>query len=128
MGDITLIEAETFKQELLRFPCSEWLYQGVCHVIDEMPAANEQPEVLYTAVIPLNPRSKKNHQKIIYNRRTNAPMVVQSDIYKQYEKDCGRYLRPPTKPISCPVNVKCIFYRENARLCDLTNLLEAIDL
>ena len=31
------------------------------------------------------------------------------------------------EPINQPVNVKCIFYRDSERSCDLTNLLEAID-
>lgn len=31
------------------------------------------------------------------------------------------------KPIDVAVNVKCLFYMETRRRCDLTNLLEAID-
>lgn len=83
--------------------------------------------VLYNAMIPLNPKTKKNNQKIIKNPRTKALMIVQSDSYKKYEKDAGWFLRKPSKPISQPVNIKCIFYRDSARRCDLTNLLEAID-
>ena len=121
------IDDEELKQALLRFPCSEWVYNGVCAIIDDMPAANEQPEILYQCLVPLNPRAKKNNQKIIWNRRTGTPAVVQNDIYKQYEKDCGWFLKAPEKPIVGPVNIKCVFYRDSARRCDLTNLLEAID-
>ena len=82
---------------------------------------------IYEAMIPLNPRSKKNSQKIIKNPRTKQLMIVQSDKYKEYEKDAGWFLRRPARPIETPVNVRCIFYRSNAIRCDLTNLLEAID-
>lgn len=84
--------------------------------------------VLYCATIRLNPKTKKNSQKIIRNKRTGSLMIVQNEAYKQYEKEAGWFLtkRPPT-PISQPVNVKCLFYRSSNVRCDLTNLLEAID-
>lgn len=84
--------------------------------------------ILYEAMIPLNPKTKKNNQKIIRNKRTGAYMIVQSDAYKDYEQQAGWFLtRKPSEPISKPVNVRCIFYRDSDRRCDLTNLLEAID-
>lgn len=83
--------------------------------------------VLYQAMIPLNPKTKKNHQKIIKNPKTKSLMIVQSEAYKQYEKEAGWFLHKPSKPIDQPVQVKCLFYRDSARRCDLTNLLEAID-
>jgi len=54
-------------------------------------------------------------------------MVIQSEIYKQYEKEAGWFLKKPPVPISSPVNVKCLFYRDSERRVDLTNLLEAVD-
>ena len=83
--------------------------------------------ILYQATIPLNPKTKKNHQKIIRNPHTKALMIVQSDAYKKYETDVGWFLRKPPMPISEPCNIKCIFYRDSDRIVDLTNLLEAID-
>ena len=83
--------------------------------------------ILYEARMPLNPKTKKNHQKIIRNRRTGVPMIVQSDDYNDYERKAGWFLKKPSKPIDIPVQVKCIFYRDSKRRCDLTNLLEAID-
>lgn len=83
--------------------------------------------IIYQAMIPLNPRTKKNGQKIIINKRTKSPMVIQNPRYIQYENEAGWFLKKPAVPISEPVNVKCIFYRENETRCDLTNLLEAID-
>ena len=84
-------------------------------------------EPIYNSLIPLNPRTKKNNQKIIKNPRTGALMITQNDRYKQYEKDAGWFLKKTASPINEPVNVKCIFYRDSRRRVDLTNLLEAID-
>lgn len=83
--------------------------------------------ILYQAMIPLNPRTKKNSQQILINKKTRKPFIIQSEKYKEYEKDAGWFLNPLHSPIAEPVNVKCIFYRDSARRVDLTNLLEAID-
>lgn len=83
--------------------------------------------IIYSAKIPLNPRTKKNDLKIITNKKTKKPLIVQGDKYLQYEKEAGWFLRKPPVSISQPVNIKCLFYRENEIRCDLTNLLEAID-
>ena len=81
--------------------------------------------IVYEAMIPLNPKTKKNHQKIITIK--GRPMIVQSEAYREYEKNAGWFLKKPSKPIDYPVQVKCVFYRDSRRRCDLTNLLEAID-
>ena len=83
--------------------------------------------ILYEAVIPLNPRTKKNTQQIVINKKTGRPFIMQSSKYKEYEKNAGWFLKKLPEPISEPVNVKCVFYREKRIMCDLTNLLEAID-
>jgi Holliday junction resolvase RusA-like endonuclease len=83
--------------------------------------------ILYEAVIPLNPRTKKNSQQIMINRKTGKPFIMQDSKYKEYEKNAGWFLKKISEPISVPVNVKCVFYREKRIMCDLTNLLEAID-
>ena len=83
--------------------------------------------ILWQATIPLNPKTKKNSQTIIRNPKTGRYMIVQSKQYREYEKNCGWFLKIPDKPIETPVNVKCVFYRESRIRCDLTNLLEAID-
>ena len=83
--------------------------------------------ILYEAVIPLNPRTKKNTQQIVINKKTGRPFIMQSSKYKEYEQNCGYFLKKLLKPINEPVNVKCVFYREKRIMCDLTNLLEAID-
>ena len=84
-------------------------------------------DVVYEAVIPIEPRSKKNSQQICINPRTKRPFVKQNDKYVQFEKDCGFFLKhKPPAPIDYPVNVKCIFYRSTRIRCDLVNLEEAI--
>lgn len=84
-------------------------------------------ETIYSGLIPLNPKTKKNNQRIIRNNRTGALMIIQNDRYKQFEKDAGWFLKKPASPISEPVNIKCVFYRDSRKRVDLTNLLEAID-
>lgn len=83
--------------------------------------------ILYQAMIPLNPKTKKNNQQIAYNPKTKRYFITQSKEYLNYEKEVGWFLKKPSSPISQPVQVKCLFYRKNAIRCDLTNLLEAID-
>lgn len=98
--------------------------------------------ILYQAKIPLNPRTKKNGQEIMFNSKlkngffkktaygfkyVGVPFISQNNRYKQYESDAGWFLKKPAVPISEPINVKCIFYRKDETRCDLTNLLEAID-
>lgn len=83
--------------------------------------------ILYEAMIPLNPRTKKNSQQIVINKKTGRPFIMQDSKYKEYEKNAGWFLKKLPKPINEPVNVKCVFYRETRIRCDLTNLLEAVD-
>lgn len=80
-----------------------------------------------TIVIPIPPITKKNHQRIVRNRSTGAPMVMPSEQYKIYERDCGWFLNGLDVMISESVNVECRFYMPTRRRCDLTNLLESID-
>lgn len=98
---------------------------------------------VFKAMIPLNPKTKKNSQEIRFRisgksgfwektklgmRYVGIPFISQNKAYEQYEKDAGWFLNPkPYKPIDYPVTVQCIFYRKDRVRCDLTNLLEAID-
>jgi Holliday junction resolvase RusA-like endonuclease len=76
--------------------------------------------------VPLPPITKKNHQRILYNRSTGKPFVAPSAEYKAYEAQALWFI-PKTMCIDYPVNVKCLFYMPTRRLCDLTNLEESID-
>lgn len=83
--------------------------------------------ILYQTMIPLNPKTKKNHQQVLYNSKTKKPFIAQNNAYKRYERDAGWFVKWNKPPIKEPVNVKCVFYRDSDRRVDLTNLLEAID-
>ena len=72
------------------------------------------------------PRTKKNSQQI---RRTAAgrPFVAPSKAFTEYERSCLAQIKTPHRPISEPVNVKCVYYMPTRQQVDLTNLLEATD-
>lgn len=73
-------------------------------------------------LIPLEPRTKKNHQQIINNGKLR---VIPSKQYREYEEQAKWFLKP--LGIDYAVNIKCLFYMKTHRKVDLTNLLEAID-
>lgn len=76
--------------------------------------------------IPLLTRPKKNSQKIWYNPRTKKTMIVQSDTYMQFERDCAYFMPKLKEPIDRSVNLKCTFYVPDRMKRDLTNLENAI--
>ena len=76
--------------------------------------------------INLVPRTKKNSQRIIVNRKTNRPMIIASNAYKEYEGAAGYFLKGKGMKIDHPVNVKAVYYMPNKRRVDLTNLNEAL--
>lgn len=81
-------------------------------------------EIRYTIALP--PITKKNSQQILTNHKTGRPFIMPSKKYKEYESKAGVFLRPrPPRPISCGLNVKCLFYMPTRRAVDLNNLLEA---
>lgn len=82
-------------------------------------------EIKFT--VDLTPVSKKNHQRILKNRRTGKPFVAPSEQYKQYESYALWFIPKVQKPIDYPVNVKCLFYMPTKRVCDLPNMLNSID-
>lgn len=93
-------------------------------------------ELLYKAMIPLNPIPKKNspeiHQikKRIGNRLVTQRFVAPSERFVYYQNQSMYYLnlsKKPAEPIAVPVEVRCLFYRDSRRRVDLTNLEEAID-
>lgn len=77
--------------------------------------------------IPIQPITKKNHQRIMVNRKTGRRFISPSAQYKRYERDCAVFMPKLLKPIDYPVNVKCIFFMDTRRRCDLVNHLESID-
>ena len=78
-------------------------------------------------IIPLHPITKKNHQRIVINKRTGKPMIIQSKKYIEYAESCKWFLKPlPKKPIDYPVNVKCLYYVGRRNRADKTNFENAI--
>ena len=77
-------------------------------------------------IIPLQCRSKKNSQQIYINKKTNKPFVSQSEIYKEFEQNCGYFLKKYQSNINYPINLKCTFYVKDKRKRDIVNLLNAI--
>ena len=76
--------------------------------------------------IPVIPRSKKNSQEIVFNRKTGHRMVIQNKRFTEFEKKCKEYLPKLEKPIDYPINLQCKFYVCDARKRDIANYLEAI--
>ena len=78
--------------------------------------------------IDVSPRSKKNSQQILVNRKTGRPFIMPSSAYKAYQKAALMLIPADTRQhIDYPVNVKALFYMPTRRACDLTNMLEALD-
>lgn len=77
-------------------------------------------------VIEVIPRSKKNSQEIIFNKKTGRRMVIQNKRYTEFEKDCKWFMPKLEKPIDYPINLSCHFYVNDARRRDIANYLEAI--
>lgn len=98
-------------------PCEGWIRYWKGDV-------RSMAEIKY--IINLPPITKKNSQQILMHPKTKRPFIMPSKKYKEYESKAGVYLRPkPPRPISCGLNVKCLFYMPTRRAVDLNNLLEA---
>lgn len=85
-------------------------------------------------VLTGNPTTKKNGQQIVINSRTKRSMVIQGERYQQYEQACLWQLltkkltiQKELEGLTPPYNIKCIYYRDSERRCDLSNLHEATD-
>lgn len=76
--------------------------------------------------IPLLCRSKKNSQQMIINPKTKRPMIIQSKLYLNFERECRKFLFSYQSNISYPINLKCVFYVPDRRKRDIVNLLNAI--
>lgn len=73
--------------------------------------------------IPIEARTKKNSQRIVLIH--NRPIIIPSEKYKKYEKECKPYIPTLDTPIDYPINLKCSYYMSTRRRIDLVNLLEA---
>ena len=72
------------------------------------------------------PITKKNSQRICYNKATGRRFVRPSQQYEDYAAAASYYLKPsPVVPVDTPVNVQCIYYMPTHHRVDQANLLEA---
>lgn len=82
--------------------------------------------LITSITIELNPITKKNSQRIIVNRRTGRPQIIQSAKYTAYEIESEPYLRKYTgMNLQGPVEIQTVFYMPTRRRVDLSNLIEA---
>lgn len=75
-----------------------------------------------------NPITKKNHGRIVQKKFPNGksiPIVLPSEAYTKYEKECKNCIPKLETPINFPINLCCKYYMETKRKCDITNLLQA---
>ena len=75
--------------------------------------------------IPVFPRTKKNHQQLIW--RNGKAVIIPSRNYQEYEKECRPFIPHPSfAPVTGQINVKAIFYMGTKRKVDLVNLEQAL--
>ena len=74
--------------------------------------------------LPLKTPPKKNSEQIVY--KNGRPIIIQSQRYLNFERECGYFLNSHKKHIDYPVNLKVIFYTPDKRKKDIVNLLNAI--
>ena len=80
----------------------------------------------FNFTIDANPRSKKNSQEIVFNRKTGKRMVIQNKRYTEFEKECKPFMPILDYPIDYSINLQCKFYVCDARARDIANYIEAI--
>lgn len=80
-------------------------------------------EIKFT--IPVSPRTKKNSQRPV--KVGKRIIILPSKEFETYQNAAGYYIRHKNERINCPCEVTALFYMPTRRLCDLTNLLEALD-
>ena len=77
--------------------------------------------------LPGRPITKKNSQKIIVNKHTKRPMIIQSDKYRQYERECLLHLAQTVqKCYEGPVALQAQYWMPDHKSWpDLIGLLQA---
>lgn len=84
---------------------------------------DEEPELKIT--IGVNPKTKKNNQRIVPHKHYSIPLP--SKAYEDYEKAAINQLKGYSHlQIDYPINVKAIYYRKTKHRVDLCNLHEAL--
>ena len=92
-------------------------------------------QLLHTYTIPLDPRTKKNHQMIAgsgqrcpYCGKFKKQFIRQGKAHTEYTINAYPYLSPkPAAPIDTPVRVQYLFYMATRRKVDSLNLCATAD-
>lgn len=85
----------------------------------------EHKSLIFKGTIKLPPVTKKNSQRILKNKKTGKRFIAQSERYKEYEKNCGYFLKS-REPIEEKVNVMALYYMPTKRKVDISNLHSAL--
>lgn len=91
--------------------------------------------MVYQYVIPLDPRTKKNHQMIAgsgsrcpYCGKFQKQFIRQGKAHDEYVIQAYAHIRPrPPAPIDQPVHIRYLFYMKTRRKVDALNLCAAAD-
>lgn len=79
---------------------------------------------MFKFTINVAPTTKKNHGRIIFNKKTKKRRFIPSEAYEEYLKKARPFI--PKLHIDAPVNIKAVFYMKARYKVDLTNLNEAL--
>ena len=81
-------------------------------------------EILWRGTIPLKPKTKKNHNRIV--QCNGKPRPIPSKAFEEYQKECKWFIKSPAEPIDCKCNIKAIYYMPDRHRVDITNLHNAL--
>jgi Holliday junction resolvase RusA-like endonuclease len=94
--------------------------------------------------LPVEAKTKKNHPQIVWKKQPfqirigkfvvatipYTPFIIPSKGYSEFEKEVIPFfeqVKAETGTVNFVVNMQVVFYMKTKRLCDLTNLLAAVD-
>ena len=80
--------------------------------------------ILGWGTIPLKPKTKKNHNRIV--QCNGKPRPIPSKAFEEYQRDCRWFIKPPAEPIDCKCNIKAVYYMPDRHRVDITNLHNAL--
>jgi hypothetical protein len=103
--------------------------------MEVLPRKKVAPILIRSYIIPLDPRTKKNHQMIAgsgqrcpYCGKYKKQFIRQGKANTEYTIKAYPYLNPkPQQPIDTPVRVQYLFYMGTRRKVDSLNLCAAAD-
>jgi Holliday junction resolvase RusA-like endonuclease len=91
--------------------------------------------LLLKYTIPLDPKTKKNHQRIVgmgtrcpFCGKPKKQIIAQGKAHVQYMADAFPYIMPkPEEPLNTPLHIKYLFYMHTRRKVDTLNLQACAD-